>query len=313
MKSICGIDVSSQWIDVSLDGKPSKRFARSEAGFKKLVVYAKGSDLFVMEATGAYHESVARFLIGQGKSVAVVNPARAAHYARAIGMASKTDATDARMLAQYAQRNPVPAFVPKTTHQQEVTALVRARANLIEERARLRNQLKAPELHASVRALLEERVALCKAQIKTLDAQIELVIARDPQLDRTSKLLATIPSLGKVCRFALCAELNIDQFNDAKALSAFFGTNPRQHNSGSSVRRLSRMSKRGNAWVRMFLYMSALTALRYEPFKSFYLRLVEKGKPKRAALGAVMNKLVRVVFGVLKSGRPFRNEGLTTT
>ena len=49
-----------------------------------------------------------------------------------------------------------------------------------------------------------------------------------------------------------------------------------------------------------------MVAIRCNPIiRAFYLRLLAGGKSKMAALGAAMHKLLRLAYGVLKSGRPF--------
>ena len=52
--------------------------------------------------------------------------------------------------------------------------------------------------------------------------------------------------------------------------------------------------------------MPALVAIQYEPnIKEFYKKLISKGKAKKVAICAVMRKLVHIVYGVLKSRKPF--------
>ena len=66
------------------------------------------------------------------------------------------------------------------------------------------------------------------------------------------------------------------------------------------------LSKKDNAKLRAALYMPALSAKRSSPtFQAFADRLHDNGKSKMAIIGAVMHKLIRVIYGVLKSGKPF--------
>lgn len=52
--------------------------------------------------------------------------------------------------------------------------------------------------------------------------------------------------------------------------------------------------------------MPALVALRWNPIiQAFAERLRQRGKHKMAIVGAVMRKLLHIVYGVLKSGMPF--------
>jgi len=91
-----------------------------------------------------------------------------------------------------------------------------------------------------------------------------------------------------------------------KALAAFVGLNPTVHQSGSSVRGKPHLSKKGNAVIRRALYMPAIVARRYNPvIKAFADRLKKAGKPNMVIIGAVMRKLLHIIYGVLKSGMSF--------
>jgi transposase len=62
----------------------------------------------------------------------------------------------------------------------------------------------------------------------------------------------------------------------------------------------------GSARLRKSLYMPALTAIKHNAImKEFYQKLIQKGKPHKVALCAVMRKLLVVAYGILKSGQAF--------
>ncbi len=66
------------------------------------------------------------------------------------------------------------------------------------------------------------------------------------------------------------------------------------------------MSKTGRSKLRKAFFMPALVALRYNPvIKKMNVRLTSAGKPKMLIVGAAMRKLVHIIYGVLKNGRPF--------
>jgi len=94
-------------------------------------------------------------------------------------------------------------------------------------------------------------------------------------------------------------------FNNAKQVSSYAELNLSIEQSGSSINR-SRLSKRGCSRLRKPLYMPALVAVRFNPqMLGLYHRLQARGKTKKAALVAVMRKLLVLTYGVLKSGKPF--------
>ena len=81
---------------------------------------------------------------------------------------------------------------------------------------------------------------------------------------------------------------------------------PSHHQSGSSVRKRSRLLKVGSSHLRKALYFPAITALRCNAaVKAFSQRLSERGKAKMVVVAAAMRKLPHICYGVLKSARPF--------
>ena len=107
--------------------------------------------------------------------------------------------------------------------------------------------------------------------------------------------------------------LDVDRFETPGKLVAYFGVLPIEASSGvdrdgqaRSPRRFV-MSRRGNDLVRRYLWMAALSAIRFNPaVRALYARVVAKHpKRKAVAVGHAMRKLLHLVFAVWKSGRPF--------
>jgi len=130
-------------------------------------------------------------------------------------------------------------------------------------------------------------------------------IDQHPDLKHRQELLESIPGVGEITAAKIQAE-NVDRFDHASAFAAYAGLTPMNRTSGSSVRRRAKMSKIGDAALRRSLYMPSVSAIRWNPvLRNLYNRLCAKGKCKMVALGAVMHKLLRIAFGVLKSNLPF--------
>ena len=129
-------------------------------------------------------------------------------------------------------------------------------------------------------------------------------------LDLRSKrdLLLSISGVGETLAGVVLAELpGPDVLHSSAEVVAYAGLNPRQHQSGTSVDRATRISKIGNAVLRAALYMPALSAMRYNPaIVALVTRLKSRGrlKPKQIVVAA-MRKLLVLCFGVLKTGKPF--------
>ena len=312
-----GIDVSKETLDACLlpapGGKARERaFANDPAGHAALAAWADECSAgtavgFCLESTGAYGEALATALADAGRHVAVVNPARVKYAGLMRGQGNKTDRADARHIAEYAQRERPPAWQPPRAEVRELQALSRRRDDLRRLAAGEKTRLAAPGLTAAVRTSLDRVVAFLEKEAGRLQDQADAVVATDEHLRASRELLRTIPGVGPVAANAILAELpDPARFATAQQAAAYAGLAPREYRSGTSVKKRTRLSKAGNARLRKALDLPAMTAVRFNPLvAAFYDRLVAAGKPKMAALGACMRKLLMIAYGVLKSRTAF--------
>ena len=144
-------------------------------------------------------------------------------------------------------------------------------------------------------------------QIKGLERGINDHIDHHPDLKHDAELLSSIPGIGDTTVAKVLAYAgDVRRFASAKALAAFVGVTPRQRQSGSSVKGKTMMSRTGHSELRRALYMPGLVARHHNPtLKIFGDRLSTTGLAPKAVVGAVMRKLVHLIYGVIKSGLPF--------
>jgi transposase len=119
-------------------------------------------------------------------------------------------------------------------------------------------------------------------------------------------LLTSIAGIGLDTAVTLMLEIeDIKRFESAKKLAAYFGVHPTYKQSGDGVWKVG-MSKKGRGEVRAALYMAALAGIRWNPvLKKLYARFRANGMKHYQAIGVVMHKILRIVFGVLSSQTPF--------
>ena len=117
----------------------------------------------------------------------------------------------------------------------------------------------------------------------------------------------TIPGVGPETANVVLTEVpHLELFESAKQLAAFAGLAPREFRSGSSIRGRTRMSKTGRSRLRQALYLPSVSSRSCNPvIQVFCDRLLEHGKAPMKVVGAAMRKLLHIIFGVLKSGKPF--------
>jgi transposase len=220
-----GIDVSKNSLEAALLASTGKLHTKSvrnqESGFKTLLGWLErltGERLVqvrvCLEASGGYEEEAALFLHRQGLCVAVVNPRRTSAYAQSQLRRSKTDRTDAALIARFAQREEPSAWQPPSDEQRTLRRMTRGLQSLKKERDRLKNQLGATGNDAGSKAVAHSLRAVIEAvekQIIALKEQIEKHAQRCSELARQHELLKTIPGVGTLTAALVLAELGDPQ------------------------------------------------------------------------------------------------------
>jgi len=313
MSSCVGIDVSKARLDAALliDGKVrrSKVFANDAAGFAGLLSWltehAQANPHVCLEATGAYSEAVATFLYDHAVRVSVVNPLRVKRYGQSKLRRIKTDRADARLIAEFcASEAPEPWQAPAASLRALQALVLRLDALLGMERAEM-NRLQTA--HPAVQASLQEVLKALRANIEQLRVQIRQTIDDDPDLKQRSQLLDSIPGLGDRTIAQLLAYIGEPaRFGSVKALAAYVGLSPAPRQSGSSLNTTRGTSVHGHRALKQALYFPAMVAGRCNPvIRSFWQHLKRQGKPGLVIVVACMHKLLAIIYGVLRSGRPF--------
>ena len=317
MSTICGvgIDVSARELTVSVAGKTAQSFENNAKGHRAISRLvrecAKGEIQVCVEATGSYSLDLCFHLQGCGFRVMVANPRAVTNFAKAIMSRSKTDPMDAEVLREFAERMPFVDWVPPSQAALELRAASRRLDSLSNMLTREKNRLHAARATKTTISIVSDDL---KSSIKHLEGRIERLIKKIELFIKTEPLLhAPYVRLQTVCGIAarsavrLLGELaTMPTDMSPKQCVAHAGLDPRQHQSGSSIDRPARISKRGNRYLRSALYMPAVVASQHDPIiKAFYERLLEKGKKPLQALVAIMRKLLHGIIGMLKTGTDF--------
>lgn len=319
MSLVVGIDIAQDTFVMTLlrpDHSPEQgTFANTRAGFNRLhrMLHKRQAQAahICMEATGVYYEPLAHFLHQKGYPVSVVNPNRIKAYAQSQLRRNKTDQLDADIIADFCRTQNPPLWMPPAPCWYELRTLVRHLEDLEGDRQRQRNRLHALQhaAHPSPTVLsnLQQQIAWLTEQIEQVKAQIQAHISQYPDLKQQCDLLQTIQGIGALTAAKLLVEYRgFTDFDDVRQVVAFAGLNPKQRQSGTSVRGQTHISKMGRASIRATLYMPAINAKRFNPLlQPFVQRLQEQGLCGMEIVVAVMRKLLHLAFGILKSGQPF--------
>lgn len=306
-----GVDVSKDhldlaWISDSESSWEQHRFHNDLPGYQKLISRLPKDAHLVMEATGPYYLGLALCLNEAGIKQSVVNPLVVKHFARMRMKRAKTDEVDARLLAEFGERESPPLWRAPST---DVVFLQQLNATLqhyVGERTRIANQMEAflhtGRMNPTVRESLRRMHERVEKEITKLEQEIERII-RSHHSDLYDRL-QSIPGIGpKTGMLLILVSDGFTRFAEVKQLVAYVGLAPRLSSSGRRKQGRASICKLGMSRLRACLYMGARRAVACNPAcKVLYERLRAAGKAHRVALVAVAHKLLRQAFAVAVQG-----------
>lgn len=315
---VVGVDIAKKTFDAALplDGpgkyRTKAKLANDPAGFRVFFdwLHKHAPDAAIcMEATGIYHEALAIALVREGFVVYVVNPSQIAAYAKSELSRTKSDRTDAKLIARFGVAQTqltrsLQPWVPPTPAQRRLRALVHRLNDLEGMRQMEANRLDVSD--ATVVPSIEQVIATLEAQIQAVRKEISDHVDSDPDLRRDRELLVSIPGIGDTTAAYLLGCLgDMRRFAEPGKLDAFVGLNPSIRESGHWKGK-TMLSRLGSAVLRAKLFMPAMVAVKHcARLRAFYERLTARGKPRKLAIAAAMRKLLHIAWGVVRSGRPF--------
>jgi transposase len=301
-----GVDVAKLTLQLDPTHLGIAQVDNTAAGLKTLLKAlvrvqrkSKATVHLLCEATGGHERLLVEALHEASIPISVLNAARVRAFAKALGKEAKTDAIDALVLSCFGQQMQPAPTTPPTAQQRYLTSLVNRRTQLVDMLVMEKNRLPThtePEVLKSAKLILKH----LQSQIDKLEELIAEHTKRTHELQQQVERLCLMQGVGALTATGLLATLpELGSLNRAQ-IAALAGLAPRNRDSGNYQGK--RTIKGGRAPVRRYLYMAALTASRMNPkFKALYQRLIEKGKPAKVALTAVMRQLLCVLNSLLKN------------
>ena len=224
---------------------------------------------------------------------------------------NKSDTADAKLIAQFlkSEQSNLINWEPQPLDNEKITELSRYAESITRDNARLKTKCEATTKPLILRSL-KRRIKAQEKEIEAIRKQINKIIQGNETLKFIYQLLKSIPGIGEVCCHIVIAELpDISLFSNARQLAAWAGLTPQHHQSGTSGRTTTPITKIGSAHLRSGLFMPAMNARVFNPLlKTFADRLKENGKKPKQIIIAVMRKLLHQIYGILKSGEPYNPE-----
>lgn len=339
-----GMDVSSKsFVMHAIDDKKKliwkgeiESSRRGLRGFRIALQKMKRHVLFVFEAGNQMKWIAETIKKMPDTSLHVVHPNEIKWIAESSG---KTDAVDARKMAELARMDALPRKVHVVEgNSRQMRELASAREMLQSKRISIINfirgiclqeghklpvkffarsdwkeQLKKSKFSVLTKKIIEANMVAIDGLLDA-EAEItgELCTIKDEKID----LIESIPAIGKISSRVLIAGIDkVERFDNKKSIARYGALTPRIYQSGN-VRQLGRIVSSGRCEIRKVLLQCAHTITRMKaesaaPLKAFYLR-VERRSGKKKAIVALSRKLLTTVYGVLKSNRPYDPRMLMT-
>lgn len=244
----------------------------------------------VCESTGGCENALMRACWQAKVPVSQLNPARVRAFARSQGLLAKTDAIDARVLADYGRVFAPPPTLQPSAQQVRLGELVARREDLKTQRAAESNRLSYLQ-DAALRRMIKSHLRWLDTNLAQIEKLMEETISEDPVLRHKRQVLVATKGVGNLIAATLLADLPELGNLSRQAAPALAGVAPFNRDSGTL--RGKRSICGGRPIARKALYMAALVGSRRNPILcDFYQRLRQKGKPGKVALTALMRKLV---------------------
>lgn len=305
MSLYIGVDVSKLKLDICvLNNKEVDYFTiinnqESIQGFISYIkeCYKVTKFYFGYEATNNYMLELQKEITEKEYKQIMINPFRLNHYLKSLDTRTKTDIKDCFGIAKYISTLEDKDFT--TSYNYEIAEFKKHNTTLsllekmltqLKNLQKSQKQIKTEELDNDIKDL--------EVNLKKLKDKIEKVAIKKMNLilPATKKIKADIKGVGNSLLMQLTPTFLQSTKFDIKQMQCYFGLSPKISQSGTSIN-ISRLSKQGNSKIRKILYMSTISAIKFnEIIKEKYKRLIKNGKKAKVALVACMAHLLRAVF-----------------
>jgi transposase len=325
-----GIDAAKRVFFLHGERADGKVVLRQKLTREQLMLYLANQTActVALEAgCGAHHW--ARAFSKLGHEVRLIHP----KFVKPFVKTNKNDWNDAAAICEAAQRPTMRFVAPKSLEQQDLLALHRIRARLVEQRTGLCNQIRGllaeygivlpitvSKLRSALPDVLEDAeseltvrgrrlIASLRDELYSLQERIEpyeRAIEQASVENETCRRLRGIPGIGPISATAVVATMGDPKvFKNGRHFAAFLGLVPRQHSSGGKSQ-LGRISRRGDVYIRRILIQGAHTILRRIDHRSGpradWVRELVARRGKKIAAVALANKNARMAWRLVCEG-----------
>lgn len=318
-KIIIGIDISSKTLDICLQNGDSTEHLSIANQVKAIHVFLKKfvnqQVIVAMENTGRYNWQLYEALHKYDFQVYVIS---ALHLKKSMGLIrGKNDKVDAERICKFIQKNQDECTIwkPTTVNIQKMKVLLAERNARIKMKRQLTGQksdyklMKTIGLEKQLTNLNQGLISSLEKQIEKLEAEIEKIIQSDESIKQQAKQIRSIPGVGPVtCWMMIAKTEGFSLITEPRKMACYCGVVPFEHQSGTSINRRPRVSSYADKDMKSVLHLAAMSAIRLDnKLRDYYRRKVAEGKNKMSVLNAVRNKIIHIIFALIKNQATYQD------
>jgi transposase len=317
-----GIDVSKDTLDICVYLNGNQFFFEIKNKEKDICDFFDkelpkdiGNAFVCIENTGKYSWKLMHIIPKLDCLFYVVNPL---HLKRSLGLIrGKSDKIDASRIALFIKKNhqELQPFIERREQIESLQVLLSERKHRVKMKAQLQTKNKDLDnlanlkLKSTIKHQNNLMIRRLGKQIALFEQQIKELIKQDETLKNINKQMLSIPGVGQITSWNMIVKTNeFKSITEPRKMACYCGVAPFQNTSGTSVFGRNRVSLMADKDMKKLLHLGAMSAIRLKnDLRAYYIRKVGQGKNKMAVLNAVRNKIIHLIFAIVKSGNLYQN------
>lgn len=300
--------------------KAQTKFRNTLGGFQKFHQWIEDRRTtevpvrLTVEATGVYYEQLVHYFHqNTDYLISVVLPNKSSAYMKSLNLKSKTDKIDAQALGRLGIERNLDCWQPISPEILTIRQLCRERVRLLEQKTVVQNQLHALKCsfdpNEATLKRMQEMINFIKATIKSVEKDLKTRVNSDADLKERVENICTVKGLRMLTVITVIAETNgFKLFKNRAQVVSYAGYDVVENQSGKKSGK-TRISKKGNKYIRRALHFPAITAVKHEPeFKQLQERVFDRTRIPMKGYVAVQRKLLLLIYTLFKKNEAYNSD-----